>query len=379
MLTRICPPSTETTLILGPRATGKSTWLRETYPDAKVYDLLDEREALRLARDPRLLGEEVASLPKKQWIVIDEVQRVPALLNEVHRLIERDKRKFMLSGSSARKLRKGDVNLLGGRAEQRTMFPLVSHEAGNAPALDRIQFGMLPRAFLAEKPQKFLNAYATLYLREEIEAEALTRNIGGFARFLEIAARQNGQVTNASNIARDAQIARQTVQGYFDVVVDTLLGRWLPAFKLKRATKLTSHPKFFFFDAGVARVLSGRLPYKPTPEEFGFLFETYLLHELSAYLGYRDLDYPLSYFRTHDAVEVDLLLETQRGHLALEFKSTSEWKNSYMSGFNRIRSELKDVHCIGIYAGTHVRKVDGIEVLPYELFLQRLWADDILR
>jgi uncharacterized protein len=366
-------------MLLGPRATGKSTWIEAAYPDAKVYDLLDEREAIRLARDPRLLGEEVALLPKKQWIVIDEVQRVPALLNEVHRLMEREKRRFILSGSSARKLRRGDVNLLGGRAQQKTLAPFVSAEVGGAPPVSRIHFGMLPNAYLAERPQRFLNAYATLYLREEVEAEALTRNIGGFARFLEVAARQNGQSTNASSISRDAQVARQTVQGYFDVVVDTLLGRWLPAFKLKRATKLVSHPKFYFFDAGVARVLSGRMAYPPTPEEFGFLFETYLIHEVSTYMAYNEFDYPLSYFRTHDAVEVDLLFETQKGFLAIEFKSTADWKTSYMKGLSRIRAELPGVTCVGVYTGAQERRVDGVEVLPYQTFLTRLWEGSIVQ
>jgi uncharacterized protein len=212
IIVRVCPTFTESTILFGPRATGKSTWIESTYPNAKIYDLLDEREALRLARDPRVLGKEVAVLPREQWIVIDEVQRVPALLNDVHRLIEKEKRRFILSGSSARKLRKGDTNLLGGRAEQRNLFPFVSAELGDAPPVSRIHFGMLPKAYLSERPQRFLNAYATLYLREEVEAEALTRNIGGFARFLEVAARQNGQTTNASSIARDAQVVELAVK-----------------------------------------------------------------------------------------------------------------------------------------------------------------------
>src|SRR5439155_19931595 len=187
----------------------------------------------------------------KRWVVIDEIQKVPALLDEVHRQIEKHRRRFILSGSSARKLRHGAANLLAGRAIQLDMFPLVSSEVGAVPPLERLAFGMLPKAFASAKPQRFLQSYVLTYLKEEVQAEALTRNIGAFSRFLEIAALYNAQLANTANIARDAQVARQTVQGYFDVLVDTLLGSWLHAWKLKRAAKLVSHPKFYFFDAGV--------------------------------------------------------------------------------------------------------------------------------
>jgi uncharacterized protein len=216
-------------------------------------------------------------------------------------------------------------------------------------------------------------------VKEEVQAEALTRSIGGFSRFLEVAARQNGQVTNTSNIARDAQVARQTVQGYFDVLVDTLLGEWLPAWKLKRATKLVAHPKFHFFDAGVARALSARLAYPPTAEEQGFLFETYLLAELRAYLSYSGLGYLPHYFRTHDAVEVDVVLETARGHVGLEFKSGREWRGSFNKGFSRLREEIPTLTCIGAYAGERAVKTDHGTIYPYGEFLRRLWDGTLIR
>jgi predicted AAA+ superfamily ATPase len=197
---------------------------------------------------------------------------VPALLDEVHRLIESRRLRFVLSGSSARKRRRGGTNLLAGRAEIRRLYPLVSAEIGPGIDIDRmIEFGSLPLAVTGSDPKAFLRSYALTYLQEEIRAEALTRNLGGFARFLEVAARQNAQLTNAAGIARDVGVSRQSVQNWFEILGDTLLGSWLPAWKLKRATKQVSHPKFYLFDSGVARALSGRLPYPVTTEERGGL------------------------------------------------------------------------------------------------------------
>jgi predicted AAA+ superfamily ATPase len=370
---------TETTLLLGPRATGKSTWLEQVLPHASRFDLLDTRQARDLAADPSRFAREVEALPDGAWVVVDEVQKVPALLDEVHRLDGKRGRRFVLSGSSARKLKRGGANLLAGRALRRDFFPLVSAEVGAALPLDRVTFGALPRVLGLKRPHAYLESYVDTYVREEVQAEALTRNIGAFSRFLEIAARQNGQVTNVSNIARDAQVARPTVQGFFEVLVDTLLGFWLPAWKLKPGTKLVAHPKFFFFDAGVARTLSRRLAYPPTPEEYGTLFETMLFHELRAYLSYEQLQYPLSYFRTHDDVEADVVLETQQGFVALEFKASNEWRTSFNAGFNRLREELPGITCVGVFTGARAQKGEGYTVLPWTEFLAALWGGALIR
>jgi predicted AAA+ superfamily ATPase len=375
MFTRRVKPPRGSSFLFGPRGTGKSTWLASVLPEAITYDLLDTSLALRLAREPGLLAKELAAVDRRRWVVVDEVQKVPALLDEVHRLIERERRRFVLSGSSARKLRRGGTNLLAGRAVQLDMFPLVSAEVGAPPAFDRLPFGMLPAAVQADRPQRFLSAYVTTYLKEEVQAEALTRNIGGFARFLEVAAIHNAQVTNVSNIARDAQVARQTVQAYFDVLVDTLLGTWLHAWKLKRATKLVAHPKFYFFDAGVARALSARLPYRPTQEEMGAIFETYVLHELRAFLSYTERAYPLYFFRTHDDVEVDVIFEAADGLVALEIKASRTWRGEFDKGFRRIRSELDGVRCIGVYNGERRLQHDDVAVYPYGEFLEALWEE----
>lgn len=378
MLRRILKSPPESTLLLGPRATGKSTWIAEHFGSAVTYDLLSAADALRLARDPSVLGAELEVLAPGSWVVIDEVQKVPALLDEVHRLMERRKLRFLLSGSSARKLRRGGSNLLAGRALRADFFPIVSAELGKVPPLDRIPLGMLPRALTLDRPRAYLQAYCETYIREEIQAEALTRNIGGFARFLEVAARQNGMVTNTSNIATEAQVARQTVQGYFDILVDTLIGFWLPAWRPRRKTKVVAHPKFNFFDAGVARTLTGRGAYPPTPEELGVLFETYLLHELRAWLSYEDRAYPLFFFRTHDGIEVDLLFEDARGHVAVEIKSSSTWRGDFAKGLRRVQEEIPGVRCLGVYTGQRPLKHDGIDVLPYGRFLDRLWAGELV-
>ena len=196
-------------MLLGPRATGKSTWIEEVLPKATRFDLLDTRLAREFAAQPELFAREVEALPAKSWVVVDEVQKVPALLDEVQRLDGKAGRRFLLSGSSARKLRRGGANLLAGRALRHDMFPLVSAEIGAAPELERVHFGTLPRVVDLERPHAYLSAYVETYLREEVQAEALTRSIGGFSRFLEVAARQNGQVTNVSSIARDAQLSKQ--------------------------------------------------------------------------------------------------------------------------------------------------------------------------
>jgi uncharacterized protein len=380
MFQRVLTPPVASTFLLGPRATGKSTWIQQHFGAGLIYDLLDTSLALRLSREPGLLAREVeaAGLKAGSWVVLDEVQKVPALLDEVHRLMQKHGLRFLLSGSSARKLKRGAANLLAGRALRQDFFPLVSKEIGHAPDFESITFGMLPQALGAERPEPYLIAYAETYIKEEVQAEALTRNVGGFARFLEVAARQNGMVTSTASIARDAQVARQTVQGYFDVLVDTLLGFWLPAWRLKRATKLVTHPKFYLFDAGVSRALSGRIAYPPTSEEMGPLFETYLLHELRAWLSYSGRAYPLSYFRTHDGVEVDILFESSRGHVAIEIKTSREWRSAFDSGFRRIRDELPGVRCLGVFTGSRAQRASGVEILPYAKFLERLWDGELI-
>lgn len=382
MFTRKLLPLKSSSFLLGPRGTGKSTWIKENYGDnCTLYDLLNTSELIRLSRDPSLLYKETAHLKPGSWVIVDEIQKVPSLLNEVHRIIEEKNLRFILSGSSARKLKESGVNLLAGRALTYNMFPLVSFEVDFKLELEKqVAFGMLPTSYVSSNPKKYLQAYTETYLKEEIRAEALTRNFGNFARFLEIAARQNGQLTNATAIARDAGVARQTVQGYFDILVDTLLGFWLEPWKLKRATKQVAHPKFYFFDSGVVRALSGRLPYPATPEESGPLFECFIINEIRAYLHYTELDYPLYFWRNSNGVEVDIILETSKGFVAVEFKYGNRWDKRFNRGMHRLSEELgkSRVSCFGVFMGDRTLTIDGIIIRPALDFLKRLWGGELI-
>ncbi len=377
---RLRPPSASF-FLFGPRGTGKSTWIESNFAGAPTYDLLNTRESLRLSRDPEALYREVEGLPAGTWVVIDEVQKVADLLDEVHRLIERRHLRFVLSGSSARKLKRGGGNLLAGRAVVEHMFPLVSAELEFERSIDDLLVrGSMPLAVTGADPVGYLLAYAETYLQEEIRAEALTRSIGSFSRFLEVAARQNGQVTNLSAIARDAAVARSTVHNYFEILEDTLVGHWVHAWKLKRATKQVAHPKFYLFDCGVVRALSGRLPYPPASEEEGPLLETLLYGEMRAYIAYGNLRYPLYYWRSYDGVEVDVLCETRRGFVAVAIKSAARWERRYQRGLERMRAEFgaDRVRCYGVYRGARPARWNDIQVLPVMDFLRRLWDGDIL-
>ncbi len=381
MYARLLPVPTRSVFLFGPRGTGKTTWIRDRFPAAATYDLLDTREALRLSRTPGDLYRELAALPSGSWAVIDEVQKAPELLDEVHRLIENRGLRFVLSGSSARKLRRRGVNLLAGRAVTTTMFPLVSAELDFDLDIDRtLVHGTLPMAVVGDDPLDYLRTYAETYLVQEVQAEALTRSLGAFARFLEIAARQNAQATNFTSIARDAGIDRRTVQSHFAILTDTLIGYWLPAWKLKPATRQVQQNKFYFFDPGVVRALSGRLPYPPTQEERGPLLETFVLNELRAFLGYSSRHYRLHYWRSYDGAEVDALCETTTGFVAIEIKAAARWDRRFHRGFRRLRQHLDrhEVTCYGIYLGQRAALWDDVRVLPVLDFLKQLWDGEVL-
>jgi len=381
MYTRLLPTPSRSTLLLGPRGTGKSTWIRSRFPAARGYDLLNAGESIRLNRNPDALFDELNALDPGTWVVIDEVQKAPALLDQAHRLMETRGIHFVLSGSSARKLRRGGVNLLAGRAITTEMFPLVSAElGGDFDVAKALRFGSLPVAATAPSPQEYLRSYAETYLDQEIRAEALTRNFAGFARFLEVAARQNGQTTNVAAIARDAAVARTTVQHHFDLLVDTLIGFWLPPWKLKPANKQVSHSKFYLFDCGVARALAGRLPYPAGDEERGSLLETLILNEVRAYLAYTGLRYPLHFWRDHHGAEVDILTETTNGYVAIEIKATTRWDRRFNRGLHKVKSHLGagKTKCYGIYLGEHEALVDDVNILPVQVALDKVWNSKLL-
>lgn len=381
MYSRLLKKPGQSILLFGPRGTGKSTWIQHQFPKAIKYDLLNSQESIRLSKNPSVLYNELHPIKSQQWIIIDEVQKVPALLDEVHRLIEEKKLKFILSGSSARKLKRGSANLLAGRALTTYLFPLVSAEVDfNLSIPDYLVKGMLPMAYQSHDANHYLMSYVETYLKEEIQSEALTRNLGSFARFLEIAARQNGQITNASNIAREAMVERKTVENYFQILVDTLIGYWLPVWKLKTSNKQVTSPKFYFFDTGVVRALSGRIAYPAMQEELGPLLETALLNELRAYLAYHQLYYKIYFWRNYNHVEVDFIIETKNGFVAIECKASAYWDKKFNHGFMAIRESIKTskVKFYGVYLGARSAKMDDVHVIPLVDFLKKLWSQEVI-
>ena len=389
MISRKLSVPSKSFFLLGPRGTGKSTWLRAIYPRAKWYNLLRNAELLRLAQEPDLFRKEVEALPIKTWIVIDEIQRYPELLNEVHDLLSSHPRDyyFALTGSSARKLKRTGVNLMAGRAIQKRMYPFVSAELNSEPRapIDQfLRFGSLPESVMCTTDSEridFLEAYLDTYLKEEIKEEALVRKLEPFARFLKVAALMNGQVANLANIARDAGVSRPTVQGYFEVLVDTLIGFWLPAWQPKAKIKEIAHSKFYFFDPGVVRVLASNVRSPLSDGEKGFQFETYLLNEIRAYIEYANTGGTLSFWRTPHGAEVDLIYESAQDknrRVGFEFKTSSKWKSEFSSSLKELLKVGTLSEAYGVFLGEHSLKEGSLHVFTVQDFLGRLWNGKIL-
>ena len=341
-------------------------------PDIKVYDLLDSDVFSRLARRPKVLGEELTAADKV--VVIDEIQKLPVLLDEVHRLIETKGTRFMLTGSSARKLRRGGSNLLGGRARQAHLYPLCFPEIPKFDLITYLNRGGIPRILPLEDYEHELRGYADLYLREEITAEALVRNIGQFARFLDVMALQNGEELNYENMASDCGVPARTLNNYVQILEETLVGFPVHSFRATKKRKAITRSKFFLFDVGVANVLAQRGEIKPHSELFGKAFEHFMFLELRAYLGYRRKPHPLQYWRSTSGFEVDCVIGDR---LAIEFKSGDLVSERHLHGLKALREEglVEDYAVVSL--DPHKRTLDGITVYPWREFLANLWADRI--
>jgi predicted AAA+ superfamily ATPase len=384
MYTRRLVPPIRSFLLLGPRGTGKTTWLRARLREARWYNLLLDREQLRLMRDPQLFRQEIEALPSGSWVVIDEIQKLPSLMNEIHDALASSPRRwrFALTGSSARRLRRADVNLLAGRVVMRRMLPLTVAELGTIPATDDLlRFGMLPMVRSARGAAArvdLLEAYVETYFAQEIRAEALVRSLEAFTRFLEIAALANAQVTNTAALSRDAAVARPTVQGYFEVLSDTLLGHWLPAWRPRAKVKEVQHPKFYLFDPGVVRALTRRLREPLEAAERGMLLETLVFHELRAQIAYSDCGGELSYYRTPSGTELDFVWTRASHAVGIEVKAAERWRPE----FSRVLVELQSTGVIaaawGVYLGDQPLQVGAVRVLPLALFLGELDAGRVL-
>ncbi|MGB5218758.1 MAG: ATP-binding protein [Smithella sp.] len=353
--------------LLGPRQTGKTSLIHRTLPDTLFYDLLDSKNYLALSHNPGRLAEEIGSSVKR--VVIDEIQRIPSLLNEVQRLIETRNVNFLLTGSSARKLRRGGINLLGGRARVKYLHPLTYRELGDKFDLNRaMQRGLLPSIYFSDDPRADLESYAGLYLQQEIMAEGATRNIPAFSRFLKIAAHSNGGIVNFTNIAGDAQVARTTVYEYYEILKDTLILRELPPWRKTVKRKPLASSKYYFFDVGVVSALQGR-PFLPGTPEFGEAFETFMMHELSSWSDYVSGE-PLSFWRSTSGFEVDFIIGD---HTAVEVKAKETVSAQDIKSLRALREEKKLKHFVCVCMEKRSREVDGIKILPYTEFLTFLW------
>ncbi|MCK5798127.1 MAG: ATP-binding protein [Deltaproteobacteria bacterium] len=382
MYTRRASPPEHSFFLFGPWSTGKSTWLRHWLPEAAWFDLLRSDVYLPLLRDPASLRRRLLALPAQSDVVIDEVQRLPLLLSEVHAIIAegRDDLRFALSGSSARKLRRRDVDLFAGRVFERHFFPMtVAELAGEVDVERLLAFGGLPQ--VCSEPHHAvdsLEAYVSTYLRQEIQQEALVKDLGSFHRFLEVAVLMNGQVVNTARLARDAAVARPTVQRFFDVLVDTLVGSWLPAYKVHLKVKQVRKSKFYFFDPGVVRAILGLLRDPVEKAERGVLLETVVLNELRAHIAYARIGGELSFYRTPSGSEIDFIWSRAKRHVAFEVKSASTWRREWSKELKTALFSGAVERAFGIYLGREVLADGPVEVLPLDVFARRLDAGEVL-
>jgi len=377
---RVLRPPSGSFFLLGIRGAGKSTWARAAFPEAHVVDLLNESRYHALLADPGVFGAELATLPPSQVVVLDEIQRVPALLNEVHRAIESTRRRFVLLGSSARRLKTAGTNLLAGRAVLETLWPLIPQELGRDFDLGRVlRFGSIPVIWQAADPRAALEAYVQLYLREEIRAEALARNLPAFLRFLPVAALCHGQTVNVSGLARDSATSRTTIDGYLGILEDTLVATRLPAYEARLRVRERSHPKLYWVDPGLVRAARRHLD-AVNADEKGALLEGWLFTVLRAHNRGAALFDEISYWAPAQArlTEVDFLLRRGRDFLAIEVKSSTRFDRTMLSGLQAIGELPRVRRRVLVYLGTQRLKTpDGIEVWPLAVLLSHL-ADDTL-
>lgn len=374
--------------LFGPRGVGKSTWLEKTMGDALFFDLLDSSLYLELSQNPMNLEALAGDIPEDSWIVIDEIQKIPTLLDEVHRLMEKKRWRFALCGSSARKLRRGGVNLLGGRAITRNLDAFSYAELGDAFDLDfSLQWGLLPWVQLEkENPADILDSYVNTYIKEEIKEEGIIRRIPPFLRFLKIAGQFNGQLVNAQNISSEAMVPRSTVDVYFSILEDTLLGHFLPAYRPSVKVREQTHPKFYWFDPGVARSAAGLL-FDPIDRLWqGTALETMIYHELRVFNHTTNRNREIFFYRTANGTEIDFVIETRKRQpssvphiVCIEVKLAEKWKHSWEHTMRSLQTsdKINVDRMIGVYTGQRTYHFNGLDVLPVEEFLKSLYQGNI--
>ena len=360
----------------GARQTGKSTLLKYLFPDSLYYDLLLSDVFEELYRYPSSIRETVLALEPKTPVIIDEVQKIPRLLNEIHWLIENTKTQFILCGSSPRKiLRKGE-NLPGGRALKFELLPLSYSEIPEFDLTKALNSGLIPNHYISNDPQKLLKAYIGNYLQDEIIAEAKLRNFPSFTRFLEVAALTNGEMVNYTNIASECGVSSPTVKAYFQILIDSMLGREVPSYKKKPKRRVIHAPKFYFFDLGIVNFLSRQFRIESGSPAFGKAFEHFLYMEIYAYSQYSGKDFPISYWRTASQLEVDFVLGQHE--VTIEIKSSKHVNNRHLKGLKAFSQEYKVKKSIVVSQDAQPRLINNIVILPWEIFLKKLWNGEIL-
>ena len=374
--------------LFGPRGVGKSTWIKKTMRGALFFNLLDSSLYLELSQNPMKLAALAGNIPEGSWIAIDEIQKIPTLLDEVHRLMEKKGWQFALCGSSARKLRRGGVNLLGGRAVTRNLDAFSYAELGDAFDLDfSLQWGLLPWVQLEkEDAADILNSYVHTYIKEEIREEGIVRRIPPFLRFLKIAGQLNGQLVNAQNISSEAMVPRSTVDVYFSILEDTLLGHFLPAYRPNVKIREQTHPKFYWFDPGVARSSAGLL-FDPIDRIWkGTALETLIYHELRVFNHTRNRNREIFFYRTANGTEIDFVIETRKRQpssvphiVCIEVKLAEKWNPSWERAMRSVQNsdKIQVDRMIGVYTGQRMYHFNGLDVLPVEEFLKRLYQGDV--
>jgi len=366
----------DSVFLWGARQVGKTTLLEQIYPEARYYDLLKATEFERFLRNPSLLSEELEPMKEGDLVIIDEIQKVPQLLDEIHALIHKKKIRFILSGSSPRKLIRSGANLLGGRALKKILFPLVSAEIPDFDLVKAVNNGLIPRHYMINNPWERFRAYIGVYLNEEIREEALSRSLKSFSRFLEVAALSNGEMIVYKNIAQDCGIDHRTVKDYFEILNDTLIGYLIPGFTATAKRRAIQAPKFYFFDVGIANYLLNRKNLLPGTEIFGHSFEHLIVQEIIAFLGYSQSSENLSYWRTSSGYKVDAIIGN--GRIAVEIRCTDEVKSRHLKGLKAFKEDFPEARAIVVSLDKYPRVMNDVEIFPAEEFLKALWNSEII-
>lgn len=368
----ITPYLDDSVFLFGARQTGKSTFLLDTFRDVPSFDLLDYELRSRFSKNPGLLGEILQDSPDGSLVIIDEIQKVPELLDEVHRLMVRKNMRFILCGSSARKLKKSSSNTLGGRAVPLPFYPLVSAEVPDFNLVRAVTNGMIPRHYMVENAANRLKGYVEVYIKEEVVEEALVRDLDAFSRFVEVAAIMDGEILNYENIASDCGVSANTVKQYFRILYDTLIGYEIPAYTKALKRRLMQSPRFYYFDIGIVNYLTGRTSLKPGTAEFGHAFEHLVMQEIIAWLGYFGRKEKLSYWRTYTGIEVDAVIGDAR--IAIEIKSANEVKPKHRKGLQEFAKDYPGARLILVSLDRLSRRSGDVECLYVMDFLRMMWS-----